>query len=485
MYSLTPPTSLQQQVLHIAEIPHDAVIVSLDSNIIDLQDYKGTVPKLPLDYDARLRSKVSKLAPLFKNREKGWIERVLMRYDSTVHTLLNADKDDVEKSINWRLVRECFFNFFVDMFKDYRDTADAVRAAKMKNKSKAGKKSFKNALSAVTTTKNSNSSNSNEFQSRKFSVDRQRMLDKMLSRLNGNSGLTFLSIFVKTQAVQTLVTAHCYISDAPAELLLTISFFNESIDARFHNMWYLRTFTPFLDTEYFRHTLTVHIAPPTTKKSTFSGSDEDENGRFPNLRAEVFEEAARFAEDSKQAMRDVETSKKLVMEWLQKREQLMTRKRALSAFTVRKVSSSRSFNESIFATWFLVLACSACTSESKEKLWFAVAQNALSRMDEESLICDREILACALAIASVVKDRNGAIDILDRAEALKLSVDEDLYVVCVCVCLFLLGFERFLSSPLSLSLSLSLLMWECEMQERCSLSLTYTHTLTHTHTLSL
>ena len=133
-------------------------------------------------------------------------------------------------------------------------------------------------------------------------------------------------------------------------------FLTQSLNHHLHT--HTGTFTPFLDTEYFRHTLTVHIEPPTTKKSTFVSTSES---RFPSLRDEVFEEAVRFADDSKQIMRDVETSKKLVMEWLQKREQLITRKRALSAFTVRKVSSSRSFNESIFATWFLVLACSVCT----------------------------------------------------------------------------------------------------------------------------
>ena len=101
-----------------------------------------------------------------------------------------------------------------------------------------------------------------------------------------------------------------------------------------HTHTHTGTFTPFLDTEYFRHTLTVHIEPPTTKKCTFVSTSES---RFPSLRDEVFEEAVRFADDSKQIMRDVETSKKLVMEWLQKREQLITRKRALSAFTVRGV----------------------------------------------------------------------------------------------------------------------------------------------------
>ena len=191
-----------------------------------------------------------------------------------------------------------------------------------------------------------------------------------------------------------------------------------------HTHTHTGTFTPFLDTEYFRHTLTVHIEPPTTKKCTFVSTSES---RFPSLRDEVFEEAVRFADDSKQIMRDVETSKKLVMEWLQKREQLITRKRALSAFTVRKVSSSRNFNESIFATWFLVLACSMCTSQSKEKMWFELTQMGLSRMDEEGIVCDRDILACALAIASVVKERNGAIEILDRAEALKIQVDDDLF----------------------------------------------------------
>ena len=161
-----------------------------------------------------------------------------MRYDSTVHSLLNADRDVKKTNLDWKLVRKCFFNFFVDIFKDYRDTADAVRN---QQKSKKERKSFKNALSAVTTDSPRNSSSS-LYPTRKFSVDRQRMLDKMVSRCNGNAGQTFLSVFVKTQAVQTLVTAHFHISDAPADLLLTISFFNESIDAKFHNMWYLRTY---------------------------------------------------------------------------------------------------------------------------------------------------------------------------------------------------------------------------------------------------
>jgi hypothetical protein len=60
-------------------------------------------------------------------------------------------------------------------------------------------------------------------------------------------------------------------------------------------------------------------------------------------------------------------------------------------------------------------------------MWFELTQMGLSRMDEEGIVCDREILACALAIASVVKERNGAIEILDRAEALKIQVDDDLF----------------------------------------------------------
>ena len=123
-----------------------------------------------------------------------------MRYDSTVHSLLNADRDVKKTNLDWKLVRKCFFNFFVDIFKDYRDTADAVRN---QQKSKKERKSFKNALSAVTTDSPRNSSSSlSTFPTRKFSVDRQRMLEKMLSRLNGNAGQTFLSVFVKTQAVR-------------------------------------------------------------------------------------------------------------------------------------------------------------------------------------------------------------------------------------------------------------------------------------------
>ena len=193
-----------------------------------------------------------------------------MRYDSTVHSLLNADRDVKKTNLDWKLVRKCFFNFFVDIFKDYRDTADAVRN---QQKSKKERKSFKNALSAVTTDSPRNSSSS-LYPTRKFSVDRQRMLDKMVSRCNGNAGQTFLSVFVKTQAVQTLVTAHFHISDAPADLLLTISFFNESIDAKFHNMWYLRTYIIRLFlTQSLTHHLHTHTQEPSHHSSILNTFD--------------------------------------------------------------------------------------------------------------------------------------------------------------------------------------------------------------------
>ena len=89
----------------------------------------------------------------------------------------------------------------------------------------------------------------------RMGFDRKQALERIFSRLRVNVGKAFLSLFIKSQAVQSFVNAHLYPTNTAAESLLAVSFFNESIDAKFHNKWYLRVSTPLLDTDFFRHSL--------------------------------------------------------------------------------------------------------------------------------------------------------------------------------------------------------------------------------------